>query len=96
MRRAAAALPLPSAQSLPRDDNDVKDGVHLARHDIMLAASADRLADAVADADTDADADTGRPHQDRAYVRRERRSLSRTAATAVAAAAAGRGGDGTS
>ena len=51
MRRAAAALPLPSAQSLPRDDNDVKDGVHLARRDIMLAASADRLADADADAD---------------------------------------------
>ena len=92
MRRTAAALPLPSAQSLPRDDNDVKDGVHLARRDIMLAASADRLADA----DADADADTGCPRQDRAYVRRERRSLSRTAATAVAAAAAGRGGDGTS
>ena len=56
MRRTAAALPLPSAQSLPRDDNDVKDGVHLARRDIMLAASANRLANADADADTDANA----------------------------------------
>ncbi len=40
-----------------RDDNDVKDGVNLARRDILLDSSTDRLANANANTDADANAD---------------------------------------
>ena len=44
-----------------RNDNDVDDGVNLARRDIMLDASAVCLADANADADAETVADDATP-----------------------------------